>query len=210
MIPVERQPEPESFDSMVRKPGKKFLKTLPVDPNIKINWKNREYWQKALPDLKKSYRNVCAFTGLRLHPATGAATVEHFKHKKFHPQLAYEWENFRLACARVNSCKGQKENILDPFEIEEGWFELDFRTFLVNPNRKLQSSVRIAVATTIRELSLNTNNSFVEERQEYILNYCSGRFDFTYLKEYAPFIAYELERQGLVERIKEMWEGRIR
>jgi len=36
-------------------------------------------------------------------------------------------------------------------------------------------------------------------RSYQLINYCKKKYSFDYLKEKYPFIAYELERQGLVE-----------
>jgi len=36
-------------------------------------------WREALRDLRKRYRDICATLGMKIHPATGAATVDHFK-----------------------------------------------------------------------------------------------------------------------------------
>ena len=64
-------------------------------------------------------------------PDTGWKTVEHFKPKDLHPGLAYDWDNYRLVCGLLNSRKRVNETILDPFEIEDGWFLLHFPSLQV-------------------------------------------------------------------------------
>ena len=66
MIPVEEQPEPADFSPRVREPGDAFLKQVPRP----ANWKNREYWQRALADLYEAYDG----TSVRIRPIGFHAT----------------------------------------------------------------------------------------------------------------------------------------
>jgi hypothetical protein len=50
---------------------------------------------------------------------------------------------------------------------------------------------------------LNTDTDLIDERIEFISNYCKDMISFTYLQNKAPFIAAELERQALRETIKD-------
>ena len=54
--------------------------------------------------------------------------MEHFAPKKKHPDHAYIWENYRLVCTVMNSRKRDFENVLDPFEVEDGWFQIQFNS----------------------------------------------------------------------------------
>jgi uncharacterized protein (TIGR02646 family) len=212
MMPVERRAEPSSFEEKVRTPGRRFLETTDKSPESKGFWSGKEYWREALADLRRLHGGVCAYSGLLIYPGTGASSVDHFKPKSRHPHLAYEWSNFRLACQRVNACKSNKENILDPFEIQPDWFTLDFDTFRVEPHSALEGDVREAVLITIAELKLNEDgsNSFIGERQEYIEAYAQGDVEFSHLEKRSPFIAYELKRQGLTETIRDEVARRVR
>ena len=42
----------------------------------------------------------------------------------------------------------------------------------------------------------------MSSRQQYIEDYCKAEITFDYLSRYAPFIASELQRQNLIEEIK--------
>lgn len=193
MIRVERHPKPPTFDKNVRKPGQAFLKKRPRPSS----WEGYEYWRTSKPDLYRLYKGICAFTGLWIPNGTGASSVEHFKPKSKYPKLAYEWENFRLACALVNSFKGDHEDVLDPFTIQNGWFTLDFDSCLVKPRIGLSKKYRDAVQRTIDRLHLNDDrfvNDRVVWRDEFQRN-----ADFESLCRFAPFLAIELERQGLRE-----------
>jgi len=53
----------------------------------------------------------------------------------------------------------------------------------------------------------------VNDRNQWLEPYCLGEASFPVLKKNAPFIAYELERQDLVDKIRsimvytpELWE----
>jgi hypothetical protein len=40
------------------------------------------------------------------------------------PHLAYDWANYRYIMPELNSRKGARPPLLDPFEVQEGWFEI--------------------------------------------------------------------------------------
>jgi hypothetical protein len=46
------------------------------------------------------------------------------------------------------------------------------------------------------------SETFVNDRYRWLKPYCLGEIDFPFLKRNAPFIAYELERQDLLQKIK--------
>jgi 5-methylcytosine-specific restriction endonuclease McrA len=197
MIPVQQQPEPEDFSERVRRPGKAFLRRVPHPTNKQ--WRGREYWRRALPDMRIAYKCVCAYCAHWISSATEGHTIDHFVPKAGHPGLAYEWSNFRYVALKFNARKGTR-SILDPFRLEPNWFILDFDSFLVKPNPDLRSDQRTAVQRTIDILKLNDDEDCVELRQycvEWLLN---GEISFAHLQRTAPFIAYELERQGLVNQ----------
>ena len=198
MIPVKQQPEPPTFDTKVRAKGQAFLKATP-NPT---SWQNKWYWRQSLSDLRTAYGKVCAYCAQWIPHATGGHTVEHFLPRKTHPHLAYEWDNFRYVSRRFNSRKGTQE-IIDPFEVGDTWFTLNFKTFFVEPNPELSSPNRERVQDTIRILHLNNDTDLVDERIEFICDYCTDAISFIHLQNKAPFIACELERQDLRETIKE-------
>jgi hypothetical protein len=62
-----------------------------------------------------------------------------------------------------------------------------------------------AVNATIERLKLNNDETCIEARLEWLRQYCQNpSLPFELLRRYAPFIAIELERQGLKARIKTM------
>lgn len=196
MIPVEPQPEPEYFSTDVRQPGAEFLAAVPK-PTTK-QWKGKEYWRKVLPDMRIAYNRTCAYCATWIPHSTGSHSVDHFIPRDVKPALAYEWDNFRYVSARFNSRKSTR-TILDPFQIEQDWFVIDFSSFLIRPNPNLAPDVRNAVENTIDILGLNSDDDLVEERQGYVEDFFARGFPFEHLKKNVPFIAYELERQGMID-----------
>lgn len=197
MIPVQQQSEPTDFDSKVRLKGKAFLKKVP-QPQA---WSNREYWRESLKDLHEAYNKVCAYSAQWIPWIEGSPTVDHFIPKSVKPELAYEWNNFRLSCLKMNARKQDFQDVLDPFQIQLEWFILDFPSLLIKPNPALEESIKIQVKSTIKRLKLNDDDDCVKHRQDWLMRYCEKKFPFEFLKETAPFIAYELERQDLVDSI---------
>jgi hypothetical protein len=102
------------------------------------------------------------------------------------------------ASARFNGRKGVK-SILDPFTLQSGWFVLNFKSFLIFPNAMLDDAPRKEVADTIGILKLNSDDDLVNERATYFNEYASGHVTFAHLEKRAPFIAFEVERQGLLD-----------
>ncbi|MCP4663974.1 MAG: hypothetical protein GY856_51990 [bacterium] len=202
MIHVEPQPEPSDFDAKVRRRGLQFLSRHP-EPSTS-GWRNHDYWRKILPALYEAYHRICAYSCHWIPPDTGGRSVEHFLPKTKYPDRAYEWSNYRLVCLTLNGRKGDHEDVLDPFVVEDGWFVLDFPSLQIKPSADLDMPSRRRVQTTIERLCLNDEGTCLRNRSYYIRDYCQGEINFSHLRRCAPFVAMELERQKLVEAIREM------
>ena len=200
MIPIQQQLEPKNFDKKVRQKGKAFLQKSP-SPRT---WKNHEYWRESLQDLHKAYNGICAYSAHWIPEIEGSSTVDHFIPKSVEPALAYEWENFRLSCLKMNARKRDFQDVLDPFKINYGWFVLNFPSLLIKPSLDLDESVRNKIKKTIKRLKLNHDDLCVQNRLRWILDYCKNEITYDFLRKNAPFIAYELERQELVDTISSM------
>jgi hypothetical protein len=112
VIPVAPVPEPGSFDDRARRPGNAWLaKNEGAE-------RPRDYWSPFRAVLADGFANRCGYTAM-YEPA---GTVDHFRSYKTNPALAYEWANYRYAAAWINSAKKTSE-VLDPYEVGEGWFE---------------------------------------------------------------------------------------
>lgn len=205
MIPVKLQPEPDDFDALVRLPGNKFLKKLSL-ANVKLTdkvWNGHKHWKAIQHPLWEAYNGICAYSAQWINPLS-YPNVDHFIPKSVKPDLAYEWNNYRLACPHANNVKRDHQDVLDPFKVKKDWFLLDFSSLMVIPNPTLPVQLQQQIQITIDRLAINESLAHVDARSEWIKQYCVGHASFAGLKRYAPFIAYELERQGLVETIKSM------
>ncbi len=203
MIPITEQPEPPTFRANVANPGHRFLTRFP-HPTRK-QWSKGRFWSAALPDLYTSYSGICAYSA-RWIPNSGnrrsnfSATVDHFIPKAKTPSLAYSWSNYRLASALLNTRKGDSLGILDPFTIEYAWFILEFPSLHIRPNPALSANQTAQVQATIDLLQLNLDETLLSDRVRWTLGFRNGFFSLDQLRRRFPFIAYELERQGLADK----------
>jgi len=188
LIPVQLQPEPSDFDERVRQPG---LQALRDNPD-----KLPDYWTRCLKQLHKAYQGICAYLCIYIPPGVGARSVEHFLAKSSERSLAYEWSNYRLACSLMNSRKNAYPDVLDPFEVGEHWFILEFSMLQVLPNPTLAPQHKALVQETIRRLKLN-DQECLDARADYYDAYLSSEVTFERLRQRSPFVASEMERQGL-------------
>lgn len=200
MIRVQEQPEPTDFDTKVRIPGEAYLLTNP-NPTTKEFKRHRE-WSNALDDLYSAYSGICAYSASWISRTQSNATVDHYLPKQKKPRLAYEWRNFRLCNPKMNGYKDNFEDVIDPFYIQDGWFIIDFSTFLIDAFHVLPDYLKKAIRDSIIRLKLNVDDSLVQDRANVVKEYIRGGFTFDYLKRNYPFIAFELERQNLQEAIK--------
>ena len=196
MIKVILAPEPSSFNDKVRIPGTLFLKSRSNKKELGA------FWQKALIDVNKAYKSLCAYTGSRIHCDQ---TIDHFLPKSLYPEHAYEWKNYRLCHARINQYKNNSIEILDPFEVEDGWFQLDFPSCLIFANPDLHVDIRNKINRTIDKLHLNKNESMIDFRLNIVLSYINNDLTIEYLDQYYPFVSKEIKRQKLTYSIRNVF-----
>lgn len=214
MIRVEPADEPETFDKAIRQKGLDAIRELVGEkPLVSRGTKRKKvadkreaippdnfppFWRNALPDMLEAYQRRCAYLSLYIERATGNPSVDHFIPKSKAWNQVYEWSNYRLACNLMNARKKDVEGVLDPFEIEEGWFALEFVAFQVIPGPESRGSIAKRVQNTIEILKLN-DEECCKVRQEYVDAYFDiAPIPLNYLERRAPFIARELRRQGLL------------
>ncbi|MCC6459123.1 MAG: hypothetical protein IT260_01555 [Saprospiraceae bacterium] len=195
MIPIIQFDEPLDFDNNVRQRGLAFLRISP-NPTTK-EWEAHAYWQEVLPELRSLYDGICNYCATKIMHSTGRHSVDHFFDKKNNPDQAYEWANYRYVSARFNSRKKQKP-ILDPFNIAIGTFVLNMTNFFVEVNPNIfDPRVRTLAEDTIKVLKFNLDDDLVNERAEFFFEYKKREITFAFLQKQAPFLAYEINRQGL-------------
>ena len=217
MIRVEPQPEPEDFDRKVRQKGLSAIAEMVGEgPLIKRRGPRRinkvaesreklkgdafpPHWRDVLPEMLNAYNRLCAYLSLYIEHGTGNPSVDHVIPKSKAWDRVYEWSNYRLACGLMNSRKNDTDSVLDPFEIADDWFALEFVEFQVKPGPGATSDDRHKVVDTITTLKLN-DRECCEARREYVEGYLGTVDDkplpLSYVRRRAPFVARELRRQG--------------
>ena len=148
-----------------------------------------------MPELLDSFNRICSYLCLRISGGTGAASVDHMVAKSVSRDLVYEWHNYRLACSLMNARKRADSVVLDPFDVEDGWFALELVGFQVLPGDGLDADTKGEVEGTIQRLRLN-DLICCDARAEYAEDYWGRQIQFDYLTRYAPFVAREMRRQG--------------
>jgi hypothetical protein len=212
MIRVTPAPAPADFDKRVKKPGLDAIaelvgeqpKVRRLGPKRKKVAKTRNeidpkyfppLWRDVLPDMLQAYNRLCAYLALYMEHATGSPSVDHVIPKSKAWDKVYEWSNYRLACALVNSKKNDVDLVLDPFQIQDGFFALEFFGFQVTVGPRAVGAIETKVVDTIEQLGLNMPDC-CKARREYFDSYTGKHIDLDYLERRAPFIARELRRQG--------------
>lgn len=196
MIRVVLADEPEPFDAHVRKRGALAIKRLLGEPvkgrgrRPKVTYTRHEdipvdrfptYWtevresdaRSTLDDMMDAYGQRCAYLAMHLERATGSPTVDHYVPKEHDWRLVYEWSNYRLAAGCVNGAKGTRE-VVDPFKVQPGWFELDLDTGCVQRGDAAPPEEHGRIDETLRILNLRP---CIAQRSEYVTSYRAGELE---------------------------------
>ena len=203
MIPVKLQPEPEDFDALVRKPGLNWLaskgwsRNQPPPDTSKLE----PYWRSTQKHLYDAYSGVCAYLAIYFDRVTGASSTDHFIAKSKNAGLAYEWSNFRLSCLGANRRKNKFDDLIDPAELKNYPFELNFVNGLIKPSVAWENNPerkRLALSTIAR-LRLNDAET-AEMRASHFEHVMNKDWSQNYLKKASPFVWYEMNRQGYFDQ----------
>lgn len=199
MIHVDPQPEPASFDVDVRQKGNAWLVKNGFDHTLPLPSGTHPpaYWRACLDDLYSSYNQCCAYLSVFFERTTGGATADHFIAKTQRADLIYEWKNYRLASSIMNSRKRVYEDVLDPFEIETGWFQLELVSGRIFPNPQIQQDTKNAVQATINRLGLDDPRNR-EMRARHYQEFTKELYTEAFLKIRSPFVWHEANRQNLL------------
>jgi hypothetical protein len=205
MLRVEIPVEPLDFDSLVRAPGMDWMKENNIDLEKPLPKRTEipSYWRRCVDNLRASFGEWCCYTGRYLYESD-IVPVDHLLPKKDHPNLAYEWSNFRYTAYRVNSRKWQKY-ILDPACLPKGIavYVLEFFDGSISANLDLKSDLPglyQAADDTIEELGLD-EPLYRRERMliwDTYLNGSKGNSEKNLLKKTNNFVWSEAVRQNLL------------
>lgn len=193
MIRSKLHREPKSFDSQVRQPGNRYLRSLA--PDEKPSWpSNVQYWRRCIESLHDAYGGICAY--LCQYIGIEAATVDHFVPKSVQKNLAYEWVNYRLCSSRINSSKRERP-VVDPFRVKAGTFSIDWSDGSIYVSKSVRRGrYRTLCEKTIEVLALN-RGGYCKTRLKTLDEYLRGEVSDVWLQRNCPFVWEELGRRGL-------------
>jgi hypothetical protein len=210
MIQVNLASEPSGFNAAVRqkglsaidemvgrrprlqRSGPRRLKIAEREQDIPAD-KFPPYWRDCLDELLQAYDRRCAFLALYLEHATGNPSVDHMLPKSKRWDQVYEWNNYRVCTATINSRKSDLQGIVDPVDCRTGWFALEFVGFQVTAGDLAPAERQAAIHAT---LELVNTRDCCRAREEYVTSYLGRDIPLSYLERRAPFIASELRRQN--------------
>jgi len=187
MIRFERVPEPEGFDEKVRQPGNAWLETHPEVRKL------NPLWGPFRSHLAEGFRDLCAYSAM--HEPVGC--VDHYLSSKKHRHLAYEWSNYRFSSEWINKSKqAADDEVLDPHEVEDGWFEILLPSLQLVLTDAVPPARRARAANTLDRLHLRDDERVLRQRQAWYQLYRDGELTLDGLRRMAPLIARAVEKSG--------------
>jgi len=190
MIHVNPPARPQNFDADCKNPGQEWV-------NKKADLRSHPLWTQFKSELRDGFRNRCAFFAMFI----SEGTVDHWLSIKNRPDLAYEWTNFRYVSGTVNSAKKPKWDgrLLDPFEIDGDWFEIDLGNMRLTLVANIDAETRKRAEFTLDKLHLRDGDDIVRQRWLWYDMYVEFGNSIEWLWKVAPLIAKAVaKRDGLV------------
>ncbi len=181
MIPVAHPiRRPRNFTQRCETPGKAWLAANPTAKKF------HAYWQPFQPQIAEGFHDRCGWWAMRI--ADGA--VDHYLSKKNHRHLAYDWSNYRYISTSVNSSKRNLDDqVLDPFEIQPGWFEVLLPSMLLRRTALVPPALQAKADFTIKQLRLKSGHKVRRNRRAWYEDYKNGKITPAGLASYAPLVA---------------------
>lgn len=188
MIGVRPADEPERFDAACRRPGNEWLAANPSAS------RPRPLWRAFTHDLAQAFEHRCGYSAVRIQ----SGDVDHFQSWKHHRALAYEWRNYRYIDGRLNAKKQAADAaVLDPFEVEDDWFELLLPSLQLRATDRVPEHLRARAAYTLRRLGLDHDERIVAYRAQWYCMYHCGKLSLDGLADVAPQIARAVRKADL-------------
>lgn len=189
MIPIPNPiTEPTDFDSDCRQKGNNWLTANPTKTKGFPG-----YWTRFEAELEAGFHTRCGWWAMRID----SGTVDHFlsKAKPANRHLIYEWSNYRHAAGTVNSSKKNHDDaVLDPFEVEDDWFEVDLPSMQLICTSKIPVSKQNKANFTLEKLKLAKGVKVRRNRKRWYDDYKTGKLTMAGLEDIAPLIAKAVKR----------------
>lgn len=180
MIPVARVREPAGFDKACRKRGAAWLA---ANPSVK---RPKDLWSPFRPKLRSGFGNRCGYAAM--YVAVGS--IDHYQSTKHRRDLAYEWKNYRFIDEWVNKSKQTIDQaVLDPYEVRDGWFEIQLPSLQLVVTSKVPAKHRARAEFTLKRLHLRDDERVIRQRDAWYQMFKDGKLTLDGLAEVAPLIA---------------------
>ncbi|MCK5797105.1 MAG: hypothetical protein KAI47_07980 [Deltaproteobacteria bacterium] len=185
MIRFEPVPQPNDFADKVEKTGAAWLADNPSAARPK------DFWSPFKPALADGFRYLCAY--LAMYEPVG--TVDHFVSWNEDKAKAYEWANYRYCAAWINSSKQNlgTQEILDPFEVEDGWFKIILPSLQLVISHGVPGEHRKRAEFVLTRFHLRDDERIIRQRREWYRMYQDGELNLYGLRKKAPLIARAIE-----------------
>ncbi len=187
MIRFEKTEAPDGFEERVEKPGNRWLA---ANPGAR---RPRDLWSPFRPLLADAFQNLCAYSVMYVPEGT----VDHFVSWNEAPSKAYEWSNLRYAAGWINSSKGSRPStsMLDPFEVQDDWFELLLPSLQLVVTPALPEELRERAECMLEELHLRDDERVVRQRRSWLEAFENNQVTIHGLECLAPLLARALRKR---------------
>jgi hypothetical protein len=174
--------EPARFDAECRQRGQAWLATHATG-------RPYDYWSPFRDELALGFSWRCGYKAM----LNLEATVDHFISCEEDRAQAYEWNNYRYVSQGVNSSKQATENLLDPFEVQAGWFRLLLPSLQLVLTDLVPADVRARADQTITRLKLVDGANVITRRKFWYNRVAQHGLPLPHLEQYAPLVAQAIQ-----------------
>lgn len=187
MIRVARRKAPRGFNEKVRRPGDRWLASHPQAKRVP------SYWRRVRRRLIAAFQQRCAYTAMWL---SHDGQIDHFVSIDEDRRKAYRWSNLRYSAGWFNAVKQsvRSSRILDPFQVEDGWFEILLPSFELTLTDRCPPALRPKATFMLEELGLGKSERVIMYRREWYRMYEEG-LSLDELERRAPLIARAIRKQ---------------
>jgi hypothetical protein len=186
MIRFKCAPKPAGFVSRVENAGKRWLAKNPMG-------RPRDLWSPFKLQLAEAFRDLCAYSAMH----APIATVDDFVSVSEDRRLAYAWSNYRYCAGWLNAAKQnlRSKELLDPFEIEDGWFEILLPSLQLVMTDAVPKRQRARAETMLRRLHLSNDERVIRQRREWLRMYEDRELSLEGPARKAPLIALAVAKR---------------
>ncbi len=188
MIHFDPVPKPKEFVELAEIPGAAWLAK---NPDAK---RPKDLWSQFRGLLADGFHNLCAYSAMFIP----GGTVDHFVSCHEDISRAYDWKNYRFASSWVNASKGRvpAAKLLDPFEVEDGWFEVLLPSLQLVVSKRIPAERRAQAEFVLERLHLSHDERVLRPRLEWLRSYEEGELTLEGLRRKAPLIAIAVEARS--------------